>query len=211
MTFHWNPRRCQRILDEFEPEAEVDWLELIAGLRELGLPLKFLAKVSDWNYEGMRSFLMRRKRGQHSEPKWSAGKTLTRLYAMCVHKPVPVWDEKSPPVEPNAPRETLPDGTRGCTRCGKPRAPTSNSYCRECKNAITREVRKPYSELSDEQKRRATARSAAKMAVRRGKLVPQPCEACGARAEMHHDDYSKPLDVRWLCTTHHRAHHAASV
>jgi len=90
MTFHWNPRRCQRILDEFEPEAEVDWLELIAGLRELGLPLKFLAKVSDWNYEGMRSFLMRRKRGQYSEPKWSAGKVLTRLYAMCVRKPVPL-------------------------------------------------------------------------------------------------------------------------
>jgi hypothetical protein len=25
---------------------------------------------------------------------------------------------------------------------------------------------------------------------------------------MHHDDYSKPLDVRWFCRRHHLLHHA---
>lgn len=45
-------------------------------------------------------------------------------------------------------------------------------------------------------------------AVRDGKLVQKPCEKCGAvNAEAHHDDYSKPLDVRWLCVTHHNEHH----
>lgn len=45
-------------------------------------------------------------------------------------------------------------------------------------------------------------------AIRDGKLARQPCEVCGeANAHAHHDDYSKPLDVRWLCTTHHAEWH----
>lgn len=43
---------------------------------------------------------------------------------------------------------------------------------------------------------------------RRGKLHPQPCEVCGAApAQVHHDDYTKPLEVRWLCLPHHLEHH----
>lgn len=39
-------------------------------------------------------------------------------------------------------------------------------------------------------------------------LTRQPCEVCGSeKAQAHHDDYSKPLDVRWLCTTHHAEWH----
>lgn len=46
-------------------------------------------------------------------------------------------------------------------------------------------------------------------AKRAGLLSPQPCEVCGAeKAEAHHDDYARPGDVRWLCTKHHKAHHA---
>lgn len=48
-------------------------------------------------------------------------------------------------------------------------------------------------------------------AIRDGRLVRQPCEVCGSRAEAHHDDYSKPLDVRWLCKTHHTAWHRENV
>ena len=47
-------------------------------------------------------------------------------------------------------------------------------------------------------------------AIKAGRLVRQPCEVCGAddKVHAHHDDYSKPLDVRWLCPEHHREHHA---
>jgi len=65
-------------------------------------------------------------------------------------------------------------------------------------------------------------------AVREGVLIPQPCEVCGEplrtvetttiqggrtvplirrNIHAHHDDYSKPLQVRWLCDLHHREHH----
>lgn len=46
-------------------------------------------------------------------------------------------------------------------------------------------------------------------AVQAGRLTRQVCETCGRLpSEAHHDDYSKPLDVRWLCRTHHLEHHA---
>ena len=46
-------------------------------------------------------------------------------------------------------------------------------------------------------------------AVRSGRLVRGPCERCGKRTGVHghHDDYSKPLEVRWLCgPCHGRVH-----
>lgn len=45
-------------------------------------------------------------------------------------------------------------------------------------------------------------------AVRRGTLVKGPCELadanCKGRIEAHHQDYAKPLEVRWVCKAHHR-------
>jgi hypothetical protein len=41
-----------------------------------------------------------------------------------------------------------------------------------------------------------------------GKIERQPCEVCGAaKVDAHHDDYRRPLDVRWLCHTHHMELH----
>ncbi len=45
-------------------------------------------------------------------------------------------------------------------------------------------------------------------ALRDGKLQRQPCQVCGnLKSDMHHDDYSKPFEVRWLCRPHHMAEH----
>lgn len=44
-------------------------------------------------------------------------------------------------------------------------------------------------------------------AVASGRLIrPEACSACGLPCvpHGHHDDYSQPLAVRWLCRTHHR-------
>ncbi len=34
----------------------------------------------------------------------------------------------------------------------------------------------------------------------------KPCH-CGEKAQAHHHDYSKPLDVVWLCVKHHNEEH----
>jgi len=46
--------------------------------------------------------------------------------------------------------------------------------------------------------------------IRDGKLHHEPCEVCGALEPVHahHDDYAKPLNVRWLCAIHHQQWHA---
>lgn len=46
-------------------------------------------------------------------------------------------------------------------------------------------------------------------AVARGKLTKLPCVICGEpRVHAHHEDYTKPLGVTWLCPRHHRERHA---
>ena len=66
------------------------------------------------------------------------------------------------------------------------------------------------------------AHAAVKDAVTSGRMTRQPCEVCGLtpgltipspvqraiqRVVAHHDNYSEPLVVRWLCLSHHAAHH----
>jgi len=55
---------------------------------------------------------------------------------------------------------------------------------------------------------RLKARSAVHYALKAGNLERQPCEICGkTEVEAHHEDYSEPLQVRWLCRHHHREIH----
>jgi hypothetical protein len=47
-----------------------------------------------------------------------------------------------------------------------------------------------------------------RLAMQRGDLVSEPCLFCDdPEVEAHHHDYAKPLDVTWLCVTHHRLAH----
>lgn len=47
-------------------------------------------------------------------------------------------------------------------------------------------------------------------ALKKGSLVREKCCMCGTDENIHahHDDYSKPLDVMWLCPVHHKSRHA---
>jgi hypothetical protein len=81
-----------------------------------------------------------------------------------------------------------------------------------CNGACFREMERRYSRQaraswSPERKRASVL---VQTALYHGRLVRKPCEVCSKKnALAHHDDYFKPLDVRWLCRSHHALHHAA--
>jgi hypothetical protein len=49
-------------------------------------------------------------------------------------------------------------------------------------------------------------------AIASGELTVGACEqageACNGKIAAHHDDYIRPLHVRWLCARHHKQQHA---
>ena len=56
--------------------------------------------------------------------------------------------------------------------------------------------------------RKVIARQRVCYAVKTGRLIKEPCEICGEEhAEAHHEDYTKPLVVRWLCKKCHKEYH----
>jgi len=99
-----------------------------------------------------------------------------------------------------------------CSTCGQNpvRNGQERGYCSGCHNAKMREWRKTHP-LTGGARMKMNCRAYTHVLICRGKLVKGPCEVCGVSdVESHHDDYTNPREVRWLCTTHHRALHKAA-
>lgn len=101
------------------------------------------------------------------------------------------------------------------------------NQCRDCRNIrVTLNQRKNYDPVKEHVnylKRKLSGKSAEsnkrsrkrwpqkfkarellQAKVRSGVILRLPCEKCGKRkTQAHHPDYSRPLDVRWLCVKHH--------
>lgn len=55
--------------------------------------------------------------------------------------------------------------------------------------------------------RRAARRKVA-TEIEAGRMAREACQVCSTEdADAHHDDYSRPLDVIWLCRAHHMERH----
>jgi ribosomal protein S27AE len=81
------------------------------------------------------------------------------------------------------------------------------NFCKPCAAKYNREW-KNKNPLTGEKLLREKVRLKTYYEIKMGRLIRKPCEVCGQlKVEAHHDDYSKPFDVRWLCGQHHRDHH----
>lgn len=110
-------------------------------------------------------------------------------------------------------RKRKPRGQRKhtCAKCNTPIEESrkgKQSYCLSCHRKYMRDHRPKHSELPEQARIKANCRSYLNVYIRRGRIIRGPCEVCGSlNVHAHHDDYSKPLQVRWLCKPHHQLLH----
>lgn len=69
-------------------------------------------------------------------------------------------------------------------------------------------TKETYTKWDSQNKEKKRAHCIVYRALRSGKINRHPCCICGSKAEAHHEDYSKPLEVIWFCPKHHGQHHA---
>lgn len=77
--------------------------------------------------------------------------------------------------------------------------------------ANSRRVGAKYRSVTQRLRDKIKVNAAAKLSyhVRVGNVKRGPCSKCGDQNTIgHHHDYSKPLDVIWLCPRHHAEVHA---
>lgn len=86
------------------------------------------------------------------------------------------------------------------------RAEMMRSYLTtESGRAAARRAKRGYAERYPGRKK---ANIALNNAIRDGRVARDPCHICGAvEVEGHHADYSRQLDVTWLCIEHHNQLH----
>jgi hypothetical protein len=111
------------------------------------------------------------------------------------------------------------------------------SHCRQCKQATDRVYSRRYRVLNPEWKRenniknrpivnaavrawqkinpeKHRAQKLARYAIRKGILKRGRCRYAQCRlkkVDAHHPDYSQPLNVIWLCHSHHKKLHAGLI
>ena len=111
--------------------------------------------------------------------------------------------------------------------CGKQKKSTRKFYCEDClterkrnRSRIASQKRRdilkengfisaPEALSEKEKSMRKAARNYLNRLIRKGLVTRLNCEICGSNKniEAHHDDYARPLEVKWLCRVHHDEHH----
>ncbi len=124
--------------------------------------------------------------------------------------------------------------TKLCSSCQREQATTEfgirrraldglQVWCRDCMREYQRvfarnhrdpkKHREAAARYRMRNRHKVLAQSKVKAAMKSGRIaVPLWCQQCHCvtQLEAHHSDYSKPLDVLWLCTTCHGLAHRSN-
>jgi hypothetical protein len=91
-----------------------------------------------------------------------------------------------------------------CNQCGVPVTNASTGKCVKC--ALTKIVKKDMVSYLYRQRNpeKIKTRKLVYQSIKVGRIKRLPCEVCGkVKSEAHHEDYSKPFQIIWLCKKHH--------
>lgn len=106
-----------------------------------------------------------------------------------------------------------------CDECRAQNARRSAAYRDENQQYINEKGRESYHRHRDRlvvekrekhDARKNKARCQVTFAIAKGRLKRGQCEIgvdCRGEIQAHHDDYDKPLEVRWFCRRHHALLH----
>ena len=111
-----------------------------------------------------------------------------------------------------------------CPNCGSERSWCGNgrnphgvqlfrAHCIACHKAVKARFLRSHTgytrEYTEKYPLKTKAHRLVNRRVEQGKLLPGPCERCGRvdGVHAHHEDYTAPLDVVWLCPKHHGERH----
>lgn len=98
------------------------------------------------------------------------------------------------------------DDPNALQRDRKKRAEKDAHFLNRKREAQQRYAAKPETKFKE------WARREIRKMIEQGKIERGACEKCGKpNGQAHHEDYSKPLDVIWLCSACHGKAHAYKV
>ncbi len=89
-----------------------------------------------------------------------------------------------------------------------------SQYGKQYYRANSKAIKSSIVEWAGDNPEKVVAQNAFKVQIRNGGIVrPETCSACGNTGVMagHHEDYTKPLEVIWLCRSCHKRSHAGTL
>jgi len=105
-----------------------------------------------------------------------------------------------------------------CSRINKKGQKIYYYWCNDCNTERVKKyrdsggikkIREAVYRSVEKHKEKQSARAKLHYWIKKGLIKkPKHCEKCKEeKIEAHHTDYSKPLEVLWLCKKHHRQEH----